>query len=98
MSTPEAKYQAGLIKRIKVRFPGCMVLKNDPVYQQGVPDLSVFHGLRWGALEVKASATAGFQPNQQHYLSTLDDMSFAAMICPENEEEVLAALERALTS
>ena len=37
----ENKFQAKLIKEIKEEFPGCIVLKNDPTYIQGVPDLLV---------------------------------------------------------
>ena len=39
----ESKFQAGLIKELKERFPGCMVLKNDPNYIQGIPDLTVLY-------------------------------------------------------
>ena len=39
----ENKFQANLIKELKERFPGCIVMKNDPTYIQGIPDLLV----RW---------------------------------------------------
>ena len=31
----ENKFQANLIKELKERFPGCIVMKNDPTYIQG---------------------------------------------------------------
>ena len=37
----ENRFQAKLIKEIKKTFPGCVVLKNDPTYIQGFPDLRV---------------------------------------------------------
>ncbi len=92
----EAQFQAKLIKRIKARFPGCQVLKNDSSYQQGIPDLTVLFECRWATLEVKKSASAAKQPNQDHFIGELDKMSFAAVICPENEEAVFSALEQAL--
>jgi hypothetical protein len=46
----ENQYQAKLIKKIKARFPGCVVLKNDPIYQQGVPDLIVLWKDFWASL------------------------------------------------
>ena len=89
MSRRENSYQAGLIKRIKERFPGCIVLKNDSTYIQGMLDLTILWQDGWGSLEVKAS---------ESYLELLNKMSFAAYIYPENEEEVLDALQQALES
>ncbi len=90
----ERDYQAQLIKSIKQRFPGCIVLKNDPGYLQGVPDLTVLYGDQWALLEVKASRRASKQPNQDYYVQQLNEMSFAAFIYPEIQEEVLDALQQ----
>lgn len=76
-------------------FPGCIILKMDPLYRQGMPDLIILWKNYWASLEVKASASAISQPNQNHYLQQLNEMSFAAYIYPENEEEVLFALQQA---
>lgn len=94
----ESDYQAGLVKRIKERFPGGVVLKNDAAYQQGILDFTLLYRQCWAALEVKPSIDAVLQPNQRHFVEKLDEMSFAAIICPENEEEVLTALEEAFAS
>ena len=94
----ENKYQAGLIKRIKERFEGAIVLKNDSSYIQGIPDLTVFYKDRWAALECKKEKNAHHQPNQDYYISKMDDMSFARFISPENEEDVLDEMERSFTS
>ena len=94
----ENEYQARLIRQLKFRFPGCMVMKNDTSYQQGMPDLTVLWRDRWAVLEVKKNAQAVEQPNQAWFIARLDTMSFAAFIYPENEAEVLDALQRALKS
>lgn len=94
----ESKFQADLIKDLKDMLPGCIVLKNDANYLQGIPDLIILYGTRWAALEVKANATASRQPNQEYYVERLDDMSFADFISPENREQVLDALQSALRS
>src|SRR4051812_365024 len=94
----ENQYQAGLIRRLKERFPGCEVLKNDPSYRQGILDLTLFFGPCWAMLEVKASATAAERPNQAYYVERFHNMSFGAFIFPENEEEVLTALQEAFAS
>lgn len=94
----ESEYQAGLIDKLKKRFPGCVILKNDAAYIQGFLDLTMLYQDTWAALEVKRSAGSSLQPNQQFYVEQLDEMSFAAIIYPENEEEVLLALEEAFAS
>lgn len=92
----ESEFQAKLIKKLRLMFPECVILKNDPGYLQGVPDLVVFYRDRYAFLEVKASETAKVQVNQPYYVELLNSMSFAAFIYPSNESEVLDALSRAL--
>ena len=93
----ESEFQSKLIKEIKARFPGCMVLKNDSNYIQGVPDLLVLHNDKWASLEVKKSEKAKHRPNQDYYVEKMNDMSFSAFIFPENKEDVLHDLEQALS-
>jgi len=92
----ESQFQASLIKEIKRRLPGCIVLKNDASYIQGVPDLLVLFNNRWAALEVKKSEKASHQPNQDYYVETMNRMSFSAFVFPENKEDVLNDMERSL--
>ena len=90
----ESQFQKGLIKEIKDRFPGCFVLKNDPNYIQGIPDLTVLHGNHWALLEVKNDPNAKHRPNQDYYISKANEMSFSAFINPDNKEEVLNEMEQ----
>lgn len=85
-----------MIGKIEKRLPGAIVLKNDPNYKQGIPDLTVFYNSKWATLEVKKSAKASAQPNQEYYVELMREMSFSSFIFPENEEEVLDDLERTL--
>lgn len=94
----ESKFQSGLIKELKARFPGCVVLKNDPNYLQGVPDLTIFFNNKWATLEVKISAKASHQPNQDYYVSMMNQMSYSSFIYPENKEVVLDELQHAFGS
>jgi hypothetical protein len=91
----ERDYQRELIKTLKVRFPGCIVLKQDSSYLQGIPDLLILWHDKWCALEVKQEWDSPEQPNQRYYVELMDNMSFAAFIYPENQEEVLNALQHA---
>lgn len=94
----ESRFQAKLIRELKERFPGCVVLKNDPNYIQGFPDLTVLHGQNWACFEVKRGKKAKKQPNQEFYIHRLNRMSFARFISPENKEEVLDDLQLAWES
>ncbi len=91
----ENKYQPKLIKKLKERFPGCIVLKNDPNYIQGIPDLTVLYKDHWALLECKREEEARKQPNQPYYISKAKQMSYGAFVYPENEEEVLRDLQQA---
>lgn len=88
----ESQFQATLIKKLRLLFPDCVILKNDPGYLQGVPDLVIFYRDRYAFLEVKAGPKSPVQPNQKYYVDLFNDMSFAAFIDPSNEEDVLSAL------
>lgn len=96
MAKLERDFQANLIKELKELFPGCLVLKNDSGYLQGIPDLTILYGGSWAVLEVKKSANESIQPNQEYYIDILDQMSFAAFVYPENKEAVLNELQEAL--
>lgn len=94
----ESGFQHGLIAEIKKRVPDCIVLKNDATYMQGIPDLLILSGKHWAALECKKSAKDRERPrpNQEFYVDTMNRMSYAAFVYPENKEEVLDELEHAL--
>lgn len=79
-------------------FPGAIVLKNDPNYIQGIPDLTVFYQDNWATLEVKKSANASHQPNQDYYVGLMNEMSYSAFVYPENKEEVLNGIQHAFRS
>lgn len=95
MAIKENAFQAALIKDLKALFPGCVVLKNDPNYIQGFPDLTILYKDRWAVLECKKSLSASKRPNQAYYVDMLEEMSYASFICPENREEVLDELQQA---
>jgi hypothetical protein len=95
----ENKFQSDLIRELKDRFPGCLVMKLDASYIQAIPDLLVLYRNKWAVLECKRSEEAFRKslkdnPNQLYYVNLLDGMSFASFIFPENKEDVLYDLER----
>lgn len=94
----ERNFQSGLIKEIKSRFDGCIVMKNDASYIQGIPDLLILYKDKWASLECKKSQQASKQPNQEYYVNQMDAMSFSRFVCPENKEDVLNELQQAFES
>lgn len=95
MPRNERDYQPGLIRRIERLLPGAYVRKVD--FQQGWPDLLILWRDRWALLEVKKRKPSArdFEPNQEWWIEEFDSMSFSACIYPENEQDVLYALEEA---
>lgn len=94
MGKRENDYQSGLIDRIKDRFDGCMVLKNDSSYIRGIPDLLVLYKDKWAALECKRGNKASHRPLQDYYVNKMNDMSYSSFIDPDNEQEVLDEMEQ----
>lgn len=95
MAKKESAFQAQLIKDLKNLYPGCVVLKNDSSYIQGFPDLTVLYKDKWAVLECKKGENEHHQPNQDHYVEKLNEMSYSSFIFPENKEKVLNELEQA---
>lgn len=92
----ESIYQGLIIRRLEKEYPGCLVIKNDSGYIQGIPDLLILFENRWAMLEVKASEDAPTEANQPYYVEYLNNMSYAAFIYPENEDEIFYELQLAL--
>ena len=90
----ESKFQAKLIKELKSMFTGCIVMKNDSSYIQGIPDLLVLYNNKWASLECKKNASSTKRPNQEYYVELMNNMSFSRFVCPENKDEVLNELKQ----
>lgn len=92
----ESDFQKEVIDDLTSMFKGCIVLKNDARYWQGMPDLTVFYKDKWATLECKKSEKElkRPRPNQETYIELMDSMSFSRFIYPENKEEVLHELQQ----
>lgn len=89
----ENRFKTKLISEIEQMFAGCIVLHMDPNDIQGIPDLLVLYKNKWAALEGKKTEREGHRPNQDYYVSLMNQMSYASFIYPENKEEVLYELQ-----
>lgn len=94
----ERDFQAKLIRDIRERFPGCIVIKNDPNYTQGIPDLIVLYKDKYAVLEVKRSKNSPHRPNQDYYVDKFGQWTFSSFVSPETKKEVLDGLQTAFES
>lgn len=94
----ESNFQSKLIKELKKIFAGCLVMKSDSGYIQGIPDLLVLYKNKWASLECKKSAGASKRPNQEYYVNLMNSMSFSRFISPENKKTVLDELAKFFNS
>lgn len=99
----ESQYKPLLMARIAKRFAKYGPVRfqhNDPNApgQQGIPDLTVYIGSCWFLLEVKRSEKSKKRPNQDWWINHWSKTTFCSVIHPQNESEVLDALERSLAS
>ena len=94
MAKLESKFQKELMDKIRMRYPGCVIIKNDSGYIQGFPDWTVLYKDKWAVLETKRDKNATHQPNQDYYVTKLDSMSFSRFVYPENEDDILIELSK----
>lgn len=94
----ESKFKRKVKKRIEGLFPGCIIASLDPIETQGIPDMLILFKNMWASLEFKKAKNASHRPNQDYYVEKMNDMSFSSFIYPENEEEVIDALQRTFQS
>jgi hypothetical protein len=95
MSILESRFQAKVIRELHETFPGIIVLKNDPNYLQGFPDLTLLYHNYWSVLETKRLEDSDRQNNQEYYVKELSKWSYTNFIYPENKETVLDELQYA---
>lgn len=94
----ESHFQSNLIKELKKLFPSCIVIKNDPNYIQGIPDLLILFNDKWAALECKKTKNSSHRPNQGYYVDRMNQMSYAAFVSPENKGEVINEIQKLFKS
>jgi hypothetical protein len=90
--------QREFIQELSEIFEDCIILKNDPTYIQGFPDLTFLWRDKWAVFETKKSSKEPYQPNQEFYIKVLNGMSFSRAVYPENKEEVLYDLQQSFLS
>ena len=92
----EKDFQKKLIEKLEQQYPGAIIYKNDT--KQGFQDLTILWGKHWALLECKKDTDASHRPNQDYWVERANQMSFSSFIYPENEGDVLNALEQAFRS
>jgi hypothetical protein len=90
----ESEYQSRLIKTLKKKYDGCVVIKTDPSHHVGFPDLLILYNKKWAALECKRNNKSAMSDSQKYHINILNSMSYAARISRENQEEVFDGLSK----
>lgn len=91
----ESDFQKKLIEKLEMTFPGSIVMKNDPTYIQGIPDLTMLYKNMFVAFECKRSESSSRRPNQEWYINKIKEMGgLAYFIYPENMEEIINDISR----
>lgn len=94
----ESGFQDKLVAELKDLFKGCLIMKLDSSYIQGIPDLLILYKNKWAILECKRRANSARQPNQEYYVDMLNKMSFSSFIFPENKDDILKKLQQVFRS
>lgn len=89
----ESKLQSEIIRYLKQK--GCYVIKTKPGpgIPTGCPDIIFLLDGFWGALEVKASPMAGYQPLQMETLLRFNEWSWARRVDPKSWPDAKRELE-----
>lgn len=92
----ESTFQAKIIKFLKTQ--GCIAWKLEQNATTSVsrPDILFLKEGFWGAIEVKKSAKARFQPGQKQMIEKLNEWSWCKAVYPENFEETKKELTNLL--
>lgn len=95
MAKLEAEFQNKVLKpAIKRLLPDCIILKNDELQIQGIPDLLVINGSLCMFIECKRSSKASFRPNQEWWINHINETGGVALVAyPENIEDVLDSIK-----
>ena len=96
--TPEGNFKEKLIKDIEKEIPGCIVTKLEADFNNGIPDILILHENKWATLEAKKNKNEVTKQrrnkmSQDHYVASMNAMSFSRYVYPENKEEVLNELK-----
>lgn len=92
----EAQFQKKFVSWVKKQGVICLKLNPGTGIPDGTPDYICLQEGFWFMLEFKKSKTAQFRPGQKQAIEKYNDMSYAVVVYPENEEEVKKELEEML--
>lgn len=91
----EKDFESDFMDELDEVLPGGFWLKGNSAMRQGVPDRMFLHGRNWASLEFKRDEKAAKQPNQPYYVEKLNEMSYAAIVTPENAKQVISEIQEA---
>lgn len=90
----EREIEKEFVRDLNERLPGGRWIKGNSQMQQGIPDRMFLHGPHWAMIEFKREEDSDRQENQAWFIEKFNGMSYAAIVSPENRDEVLDEIQR----
>lgn len=94
----EREFEKNFMDDLNKALPGGHWIKGNSQMQQGIPDRMFLHGRNWAMLEFKREENSDKQENQDYFVEKFNKMSYAAIVSPENRDEVLNEIQQTFGS
>lgn len=94
----EKDFESDFMDDLDEVLPGGMWIKGNSAMRQGIPDRLFLHGPHWALLEFKRDENSPAQPNQPWYVEKFNEMSYSAIVTPENAKQVIDEIQEAFGS
>ena len=93
MMSIESRLQSEVRNYLKSKGCYVLVIRPQPGIPDGCPDIIFLYEGFWGAVELKKSPKAKWQPLQKETLQKLNDWSWGKKVDPTNWLDIKAELE-----
>lgn len=91
----EKDFEDDFMDELDAVLPDGFWIKGNSTMRQGIPDRLFLHGPNWALLEFKRDSKSAIQPNQDWYVEKFNEMSYSAIVTPENYREVIDEIQSA---
>lgn len=94
----EKDFESDFMKDLNEVLPGGVWIKGNSAMRQGIPDRLFLHENHWALLEFKRDPKSTKEANQEWYVEKFNEMSYSAIVTPENAKQVIDEIQQAFGS